>query len=231
MCDGVEYKVIGIFKKMGDPGVDKGINLGIESLREQYNEPELLSYIYIQTISKDNVEEVSEKIERKMRNDRDLEEGEEDFTVQTPLQMAETFTDILNIITVVLIGIAAISLLVGGIGIMNTMYTSVLERTREIGIMKSLGARNDQIMKLFIVESGLLGLGGGLLGVIIGFLVSKSVEFIAAEALGTSLLKAFFPWYLIVGALLFSFIVGTFSGVFPARRASKLKPVDALRYE
>lgn len=230
-CDGKEYKVIGIFKKIGDPGLDKGVLAGEDDVREQYNEPDLLSYIYVQTDSEKIVEDVGEKIERAMRKDRGLKEGQEDFSVQTPMQMVEIFTSVLNIVTVVLIGIAAISLLVGGIGIMNTMYTSVLERTKEIGIMKAIGAKNNHILILFLVESGILGLVGGAIGVGIGFLGSKIVEVIAANAIGTDMLKAFFPWYLGFGALMFSFIVGTLSGIFPAKRASSLKPVDALRYE
>ena len=229
--DGQEFKVVGIFKKVGDPGLDKGVLISEHELRELYDEPELFTYIYVQIGPDENLELTGDRIERKLRKDRGLKEGQEDFSVQTPLEMMEMFNNILAIVSIVLIGIAAISLLVGGIGIMNTMYTSVLERTHEIGIMKAIGAKNSGIMKLFLVESGILGLVGGALGVFIGFMISKAVEIAAAQAIGTDMLKAFFPWYLIVGALLFSFIVGTLSGLLPARRASHLKPVDALRYE
>ncbi|MCK4589887.1 MAG: ABC transporter permease, partial [Nanoarchaeota archaeon] len=123
-----------------------------------------------------------------------------------------------------------ISLLVGGVGIMNTMYTSVLERTNEIGVMKAIGAQNKDILAIFLFESGFLGLMGGIIGVLIGVGIGKLVEFGAAMQ-GLDILKASFPWYLIVGALLFSFLVGAISGVAPARQASKMKPVEALRYE
>ncbi len=225
------FKVIGIFKKVGDPGLDKGILISEKEIRELYDEPDLFTYLYVEITSNKELELTADRIERKMRKDRGLKEGQEDFSVQTPLEMMEIFNNILAIVSIILIGIAAISLLVGGIGIMNTMYTSVLQRTHEIGIMKAIGAKNSGIMKLFLLESGILGLVGGALGVLIGFLISKGVEISAAQAMGTDMLKAFFPWYLIVGALLFSFIVGTLSGLLPARRASKLKPVDALRYE
>ena len=129
------------------------------------------------------------------------------------------------------VGIALISLLVGGIGIMNTMYTSVLERTREIGVMKAIGAKNSDVLGMFLIESGLLGLVGGAIGVIIGMSISKLVEIGANSAFGPGTIVAVFPPYLIIGALAFSFIVGALSGVLPARRASKLKPVDALRSE
>ena len=134
-------------------------------------------------------------------------------------------------VEVVLIGIAAISLLVGGIGIANTMYTAVVERTKEIGIMKSIGAQNKDILLIFVIESGLLGLAGGAVGIAFGIGLSKLVEYLAFAFLGTSLVKAFFPWYLIVGSLVFSFLIGTISGFFPAKQAASLKPVDALRYE
>jgi len=130
----------------------------------------------------------------------------------------------------VLIGIATISLLVGGIGIMNTMYTAVLERTREIGIMKAVGAKNQDIMLIFLLESGTLGLIGGTIGVVLGIGLAKGVE-IMAEYGGFGLLKASMSPSLILGALAFSFVVGSISGLLPARRASQLQPVEALRYE
>ena len=173
----------------------------------------------------------AEKIEKALRKSRNVEEGQEDFSVQTTEELMETYNDILNIVNIVLIGIAAISLLVGGIGIMNTMYTAVIERTKEIGIMKAIGARNSSIMILFVIESGILGALGGAIGVAIGMAFSKLVEVIATAALQTALLQAYFPWYLIVGSLAFAFIVGTISGLLPARQAALLKPVDALRYE
>ncbi|MFA5247531.1 MAG: FtsX-like permease family protein, partial [Candidatus Micrarchaeia archaeon] len=127
--------------------------------------------------------------------------------------------------------IAAISLIVGAVGIMNTMYTAVLERTKEIGIMKAIGAKNSEIMVLFLIESGLLGLVGGVIGVILGYIMGKAAEVIANQMLGSSLLKLYFPPELIIGALLFSFVIGALSGMVPARQASHLRPVDALRYE
>ena len=111
------------------------------------------------------------------------------------------------------------------------MYTAVIERTKEIGVMKSIGAQNKDILIIFVIESGLLGLVGGAIGIALGIGLSKLVEFLAFQFLGTSLIKAFFPWYLIVGALLFSFLIGTISGLLPAKQAASLKPVDALRYE
>jgi len=113
---------------------------------------------------------------------------------------------------------------------MNTMYTSVLERTKEIGIMKAVGAKNQDIFLIFLIESGLLGLAGGAIGIILGIGIGKGVEYVAALQLGSNFLQAVFGLPLILGALTFSFVIGAASGVLPAMQAAKLKPTDALRY-
>ena len=137
----------------------------------------------------------------------------------------------LNIITAFLAGVAAISLFVGGIGMANTMYTSVVERTREIGIMKAIGAKNREILYIFLIESGLLGLVGAGIGVLLGYSISKTIEYIAITQLNTNLLQAAAPLYLIFGCLVFGFVIGAVSGTLPAIQASKTNVVDALRYE
>jgi len=111
------------------------------------------------------------------------------------------------------------------------MYTSVLEKTRDIGIMKAVGARNENIMTIFLFESGLLGLTGGVLGVIMGLSIAKGGEYLIHEMYGLDMLRVSVSPELIIGALTFSFIVGTLSGVLPARKAAGLNPVDALRAE
>ena len=111
------------------------------------------------------------------------------------------------------------------------MYTSILERTKEIGTMKAIGAKNSDILTLFLIESGLYGLIGGLIGVVLGLGISKGGEILAAPYLGEGIFRVSMAWWLILGALLFSFIVGCISGVAPAYQASKMRPVDALRYE
>lgn len=172
--------------------------------------------------------EVADRVERAMRRDRGQKEGFEDFRVSTSEELINSINTILGVVQAVFIGIAAISLLVGGIGIMNTMYTSVLERTREIGIMKAIGARNSDILWIFLLESGLLGMAGGAIGVLLGMGMSKAVELAGRQVLG-DLLTASFPVWLIFGALMFAFVIGCISGVFPAREASHKSPVDALR--
>ena len=227
-----EFEVVGILKKSGNPQQDRVVIVPESTLREVLKiDNKKVDVIAVKVQKGVDVNNAANEIEKAMRRDRDLDLGKEDFEVRTPQQILETLDTILTMVEVVLIGIAAISLLVGGIGIANTMYTAVIERTKEIGIMKSVGAQNKDILLIFIIESGLLGLVGGAIGIALGIGLSKLVEFLAFKFLGTSLIKAFFPWYLIVGSLVFSFLVGTVSGLLPARQASSLKPVDALRYE
>jgi putative ABC transport system permease protein len=126
--------------------------------------------------------------------------------------------------------IAGISIIIGGIGISNAMYTAVTERTKEIGIMKSIGARNSDIFNLFLIESGLLGMVGGILGILCGLGLAYGLAFVGMSVLNTDLIRVNASMSLILGALAFSFLIGSVSGLLPAIQAAKLKPVDALRY-
>jgi putative ABC transport system permease protein len=231
IINGEKFEVIGILERVGDPGLDGSVIMSEEDTRRVLEEEDVYTYLIAKTAFGTDPDDVAERIERKLRKDRHQKEGQEDFTVQTSTELIESFNVVLNIVQFVFVGIAAISLLVGGVGIMNTMYTAVLERTREIAVMKAIGAKNSEIMKIFLIESGTLGVAGGVIGIIIGVSISKSVEFGINTAFGAGTLTAAFPMWLIGGTLLFSFFVGTLSGFFPARRASKLQPADALRYE
>jgi len=152
-----------------------------------------------------------------------------DFTITNQQDFLSIAQSITGVLTVFLAGIGAISLLVGGIGIMNIMLVSVTERTQEIGLRKALGARRSDIMMQFLTESALLSLIGGVLGIIVGWLLSLLVGFIASRS-GTPL-EPQVGLDSILLATLFSAAVGIFFGWYPARRAAKLQPVDALRYE
>jgi len=224
-----EFIVVGILKKSGNPQQDSTLVIPEAAFREILDIKETYDIIPAQISSGENIDLVTERVEKALRKHRDVEEGKEDFTIETPESLLATLNTILMIVQGVLVGIAAISLLVGGIGIMNTMYTAVLERTKEIGIMKATGAKNSQILSLFLIESGFLGFFGGLIGVILGFSISKTVEIIAFQVYGSYLIQADFNPTLLIGALSFAFIVGALSGILPAKQASKLKPVDALR--
>ncbi len=229
--NGVEFEVVGIHKKIGGlagTASDNMVRIPKSAAREIFNKPDEVSAIFLRVKDGYSVDDVAERIKRKLRNFRDVKEGEEDFSVQTSAQVIAAFEQILGVVQAVLVGLAAISLLVGGIGIMNTMYTSVVERTKEIGIMKSVGARNSTIMIIFLIESGLLGAVGGAIGVALGLGIGKVAEVIAMQFDITSL-QAYTGLPLIFGALLFAFIVGAIAGTLPAIQASKLHPVDALR--
>ncbi len=226
-----DFKVIGIMKKIGNPIDDAHVYLPKEVLKDILDVDDEESWIMAKAAIGSDPDDIAETIERKLRRSRGERENQETFSVQTSGQLLQTFQSIFGVVQAVLIGIAAISLLVGGIGIMNTMYTTVLERTKEIGTMKAVGAQNSDILLIFLFESGLLGLVGGIIGILIGVGIGKSVEYIATIQLGTPLLQASFGFPLLLGALVFSFVVGSISGILPAIQAAKLKPADALRYE
>jgi putative ABC transport system permease protein len=229
--EGTSFKVVGIVDKIGNSADDGALYVPKDTLREVLNNPDEESYMIAKVSSGLDPINVAETIERKLRKFRNEKEDQETFSVMTSDQLLDTFQGIFGVIQAVLVGIAGISLLVGGIGIMNTMYTAVIERTKEIGTMKAVGAKNSDVLLIFLFESGLLGLVGGAIGVLIGMGLGKGVEYIATQALGTPLLRASFPFYLIFGALAFSFLIGSLSGILPAMQAAKLKPADALRYE
>ena len=170
---------------------------------------------------------VVERITQILRRSHHLKPGQDnDFKIQTPTQLLGTFTSVLNSITVILGGIVAISLLVGGIGIMNIMLVSVTERTREIGIMKSLGARRHDILMQFLVEAVTLALIGGVIGVLLGY----GIGMLVAHAV-PQFRSAYVPWWAVALAFGFSGGVGVLFGIAPAAKAAALDPIEALRYE
>src|SRR3989338_1863482 len=226
-----EFEVVGVKDKLGDEGDDRTVIIPRDTYFELFDTKEYPDTIIVQVNKEFTPDDVAESIKKELRKERNQKEGQEDFAVKTLQEYLTSFLTILNIVQTVLVGIAAISLLVGAIGIMNTMYTTVLERRKEIGIMKAIGARNSDILFLFMIESGFLGLVGGVIGVLLGLGFSNLVASIGRQILGTKLLMAPSPWYLIVGALAFAFIIGMLSGVLPAKQAASLKPVETLRYE
>jgi len=226
---GKKFKVVGVLKKTGNKLDDSIVVVPIETLRELTGKENELSLIYAKVKPGYEPSELAKKIKKKLRLYRNEREGEESFQVQTSEQLLERANIILSLIQFILIGIATISLVVGGIGIMNTMYMSVLERTREIGVLKAIGAKDGQVMLIFLLESGLLGLIGGVVGLALGIAAAKIVElFIVAKGITFS---SYMGADLIIASLLFSFFVGVISGLLPARKAAKLLPVEALRYE
>ncbi len=228
---GSEFNVVGIAKTRGTPQDDRLIFMPEDEFRELFNISERVDFVIVQVEEGYDLNSVASNAKKRLMKSRDVNSKNIDFTILTPEELLATIATVLNIITAFLFGIAAISLLVGGINIANTMFTSVLERTREIGVMKAIGARNSDILIIFLIEAGLLGLVGGLVGVALGFSLAKSVEYIAVNMLATTLLRPSTPFYLFAGCLVFAFLAGTVSGLWPAWRATKIKPVEALRYE
>ena len=233
--EGQPFRVIGVLETKGGGALGSEDNQVIvpfttaqaRLIRRSTNDR--VDVIFVQAVSGDVVKQASEEIATILRSRHRTPVGADDFTVFTQQDLLSTFQSITGILTVFLGGIAGISLLVGGIGIMNIMLVSVTERTREIGLRKALGARRRDILIQFLTESSLLSLIGGIIGIILGWLISFIVGQIAV-ANNT----AFTP---IVGtdaillATIFSAAVGLFFGIYPANRAASLEPVEALRYE
>ena len=233
--DGQPFRILGVLASKGGGAFGSEDNRVIvpfstaQTRLIRRNTRDQVDVLLVQAVSGDAVPSATEEISQILRQRHGTSVGADDFTVFTQQDLLTTFQSITGILTVFLGGIAGISLLVGGIGIMNIMLVSVTERTREIGLRKALGARKRDILIQFLTESSLLSLIGGIIGIIFGWLISFAVGQIAL-ARGTE----FTP---IVGAdavalaTLFSAAVGLFFGIYPANRAANLEPVEALRYE
>jgi putative ABC transport system permease protein len=232
--NGQTFTIIGVLKSKGGTSFGSSDNQAIIPLttardRVVRRTGNTVDTIYVQAASSQAVTEASAQISQIMRLRHKVAVGEEDFSVFSQQDILQTATSITGILTIFLGGIAAISLLVGGIGIMNIMLVSVAERTREIGLRKAVGARNRDILLQFLVESSFLSLMGGLIGILLGWLISLIIGQIAAAS-GTALNPAV-SLNAVLLATLFSAAVGLFFGIYPARRAARLEPVEALRYE
>ena len=225
----IPFKIIGVLEEKGQNsfGQDQDDVLIAPFTTVQKR---ILAQTYIQSIqmSARSAEESSlaqEQVEEVLRQRHKLRENEDnDFEIRSQEELATTMTSVMDILTILLGAIAGISLLVGGIGIMNIMYVSVTERTREIGLRMSLGGRGMDILMQFLIESILLSVFGGLIGILVGLLASRIVEALTS-----------WPITVMMGSVLLSFVVctviGVFFGWYPARKASDLDPIDALRYE
>jgi putative ABC transport system permease protein len=175
-----------------------------------------------------NIDLIARQIRFELQKQNEVEE----FTILTPVKTTAIVGNIIGVVELVLVIIALVSLLVGAVGIMNTMYTSVLERTKQIGIMKAVGASRDAIMSLFLIESGIIGLVGGFLGIVLGLLVGYGIGLVAASYGAPGLFSfASIDYFELLVILIITFITGVLSGLLPARAASHLEPAEALRYE
>jgi putative ABC transport system permease protein len=229
--EGKIFEVAGTVSQIGNPSDDSQIYMPLETAQNMLDKKDSYDLIIAQSGPGADTTAVAEKIKDNLRRDRDIKVGEEDFSVETSEQLITTFNSVLGILLIAVVGIASISLLVGGVGIMNTMYTSVLDRTQEIGVLKAIGATDEDVMSVFVIESGLLGLIGGLIGVLLGTALSYVIQYIATVVLLTKLVQVYLDPLMLFGILAFSFIIGCISGLLPARRAAKMRPAEALRYE
>lgn len=217
---GKKYEVVGVLTSKGGAfgnDQDDQLIVPITALQKQFNITKL-SYFYVQVDSNDNIDRASEEIKailgKRLKQD--------EFSVVNSKEILATLQQILGTVTAALGGIAAISLLVGGIGIMNIMLVSVTERTREIGLRKAVGATPRVIMLQFLIEAVMLSLAGGVIGTLLGM---------GGGAILSRFIPVHTPLWSVVVAFGVSALVGVVFGVFPARRAAKLSPIEALRYE
>ena len=188
-----------------------------------------IDVLYVQATTAESVLQASEEISNILRQRHRTPIGDDDFTVFTQQDFLQVFETITGVLTIFLGGIAGISLLVGGIGIMNIMLVSVTERTREIGLRKALGARKKDILLQFLTESSLLSLIGGIIGIMFGWLIAFIVGKVAT-ATGNNF-TPIVGLQAIILSTSFSAAIGLFFGIYPASRAASLEPVEALRYE
>lgn len=221
--DGEKYTIVGILKDKGSSirgDSNEIVIVPVTTLMRQYNTSSISS-ITIQANSAEESTSAKENIEKYLL---DYFEDEDSYRVFSQDEMLNTLNEVTGMLTAMLGGIAGISLLVGGIGIMNIMLVTVTERTREIGVRKAIGAGRANILIQFLIESSVMSGVGGIIGAVSGVIASYMIS----DMMGISY-TANIP--VILGAFIFSLVVGVFFGLYPANKASKLKPVDALRYE
>lgn len=227
--NGESLRIVGFFESIGNPADDASVYVSNEEFLKIFPDKESYSQI-IARVNINEMEKSINNIERNLRKSRNLEEGQEDFFVQSFEDLIETYASVLDIIIGFVILIALISVVVSAINTANTMITSVLERYKEIGVLKAIGARNSEIITIFLFESSFLGFLAGIFGILLGLLFTSLANIILSN-LGYGFLSPYYSIGLFAGCILFATITGAISGIIPAIKASKINPVDALRYE
>jgi putative ABC transport system permease protein len=223
------FLIIGVLKDKGESGMgqdqDDLILAPYTTVQRRLAAIDYINGIYASAISEDKSAQAITEVSEILRRTHKLKESEEnDFRVMSQSELIATVSSITDILTILLGAIAGISLLVGGIGIMNIMFVSVTERTREIGLRMSIGGRGTDILKQFLVESILLSVLGGVLGVVFGYLIARGAGSLMD-------IPPVIKVKTVVLAFTVCFAIGVFFGWYPARKAANLNPIDALRYE
>jgi len=226
---GKNFKIIGTVKSKGTntfgQDQDNTIAIPITTAMNKLYGQNYVNLIMAKTADEKEMDIASEEITRILKKQHGIKAGEKnDFSIQSQTEILNTLSAVTNIFTIAISGIAAISLLVGGIGIMNIMLVSVTERTREIGIRKAVGAKNKDILTQFLTESVVLSLTGGLMGIFFAYIISILLN--RYSPISTTI-----SFFSIALAISFSTFVGLFFGIYPAMRAARLNPIEALRHE
>ncbi|MFN2108419.1 MAG: ABC transporter permease [Anaerolineae bacterium] len=235
--NGVPFRIVGVMEERGgsnfrseDEVIFIPLNTALSRIfprRTNTGEPRL-TFIYVQAVADDRMDAAIEEVSQILRQRHRIAPGDpDDFTAISQSEIIGTFQQITGVLTVFLGAIAGISLLVGGIGIMNIMLVSVTERTREIGLRKAVGARKRDILAQFLTEAVMLSLVGGIIGILLGASGASIVSYVLRD----EGFRAVITLNAVLLATMFSAVVGLFFGIYPAQRAAALNPIDALRYE
>ncbi|MBN1762246.1 MAG: ABC transporter permease [Methanomicrobia archaeon] len=229
VINGEKFIVIGVFEKASTlyaADVDPHIFLSLRAAKDIMQTDEV-KYIMVRVYNIDEAEAIADEIEETINDNHGLDDFATAMTMGSAL---EQIGSVFSILRGVLVGIAAIALVVASIGIMNTMLMSVMERTHEIGVMKAIGAKSSDVLSLFLLESGMVSLVGGVVGCIIGVFLARIISLIAGSALGIEFVASV-KAAVLLGGIAVAMGVGVLSGFYPARKASKMSPVEAVRYE
>lgn len=226
---GIPLKIIGVLAEKGENGMgqdqDDLIIAPYTTVQKRILAITHIQSIYSSAISEEKNSLAIEQVTAALRKTHKLKDGEiDDFSVRSQAEMVQTFSSVMDMLTILLGSIAGISLLVGGIGIMNIMFVSVTERTREIGLRLSVGGRAHDIMMQFLIEAVILSIFGGIIGITLGMIIT----YIVTSVMGWGMI--IMPEVQALGFMVCS-VIGIFFGWYPARKASNLNPIDALRYE